>query len=124
MTEFSDDDLRDLEVLAARVNGFVYHGDRLNALVQTVEALRADPDLAARLIMPGGKTRQEYASVRPRWSSQDYTLRSTPEAALHTAKVWGPGARAVTRFTTDWPDGSRYTTPWKEIQADGPTSQR
>jgi hypothetical protein len=50
VTEFSDEDRRDLETLAARVNGYVYHGDRLNALVGTVEALRADPDLAARLL--------------------------------------------------------------------------
>lgn len=36
--------------LAERVNGFVYAGDRLNAVIDTVRALRADPKLLAELI--------------------------------------------------------------------------
>ncbi len=36
--------------LAERVNGFVYAGDRLDAVVATVRALRADPKLLAELI--------------------------------------------------------------------------
>lgn len=39
----------DLQLLVERVNGFVYPGDRLNAVVETVNALRADPQLAWRL---------------------------------------------------------------------------
>jgi len=62
MNEFSDDDIKDLETLAARVNGFVYQGERLNALVATVEALRADPDLAARLL---GFSKQEEVTDGP-----------------------------------------------------------
>jgi hypothetical protein len=41
---------RDLEFLAQRANGFVYHGDRLNAVVDTVKVLRADPELARTLL--------------------------------------------------------------------------
>ena len=49
-----------LQDLASRVNGFVYHGrglsiahrygDRLEAVIGTVKALRADPDLARQLL--------------------------------------------------------------------------
>jgi len=46
--EYADD----LRELATRVNGFVYPGDRLNAVVDAVRELRADPDLAARLLAP------------------------------------------------------------------------
>lgn len=41
---------KDLQVLAERVNGFVYAGDRLNAVLDTVRELKADPELAARLL--------------------------------------------------------------------------
>ncbi len=86
----------------------------------TIEALCGDKRLAAKVIgliewPVGGTTRQEWAAVRPYYDPQDYTLRSTPEAARHTANVWGPGARAVTRRVTDWPDDSRYTSPWRDI---------
>lgn len=43
-----------LQDLATRVNGFVYSGDRLNALVDTVKVLRAHPDLARMLLNPDG----------------------------------------------------------------------
>jgi hypothetical protein len=36
--------------LVARVNGFVYAGDRFNAVVDTLRHLRADPQLAATLL--------------------------------------------------------------------------
>jgi hypothetical protein len=36
--------------LATRVNGFVYAGDRLNAVMDTVRHLRADPALASVLL--------------------------------------------------------------------------
>jgi hypothetical protein len=39
-----------MRVLVEAVNGFVYPGDRLNAVVETVEVLRADPDLARQLL--------------------------------------------------------------------------
>jgi hypothetical protein len=56
VTEFSDEDFEDLKALAVRVNGFLYHGDRLEALIDTVKALRADPDLAARLLRLSNQT--------------------------------------------------------------------
>ncbi len=40
----------DLRLLAARANGFVYHGERLEAVIAAVKVLRADPDLARRLL--------------------------------------------------------------------------
>lgn len=92
--------------------------DVANVVKASIAVLRQDSTLAQRLLLPGGETRQEYGAVKPHHSSQDYTVRSTADAAVHTAHVWGPGARAMTRFTTDWPDGSRYTTPWKEIEVD------
>lgn len=56
LPESLDDDLRTLIV---RLNGFVYPGDRTNAIVDTIKALRADPDLAARLLE--FEPRQEWA---------------------------------------------------------------
>jgi hypothetical protein len=43
----------DLSRLVEAVNGFIYQGDRLNAIVETVRVLRANPDLAARLLACG-----------------------------------------------------------------------
>lgn len=43
-----------LTTLVARVNGFVYAGDRLNAVVDAVRHLRADPVLAAKLLNEEG----------------------------------------------------------------------
>lgn len=40
----------DLQILAERVNGFVYAGDRLSAVLDAVRVLRGDPELAARLL--------------------------------------------------------------------------
>lgn len=37
-------------VLAERVNGFVYDGDRFQAMLGTVRALRDDPDLADQIL--------------------------------------------------------------------------
>lgn len=39
-----------LTTFVVRVNGFVYAGDRLNAVVDAVRHLRADPVLAATLL--------------------------------------------------------------------------
>lgn len=36
--------------LVSRVNGFVYAGDRLNTVIDTVKVLRADPALARQLL--------------------------------------------------------------------------
>jgi hypothetical protein len=41
--------------LVARVNGCLYQGDRLDALIDTVKALRDDPTLARRLLAPATK---------------------------------------------------------------------
>jgi len=41
---------RDLERLIEKVNGFVYQGDRLNAVLETVRVLRTNKALAARLL--------------------------------------------------------------------------
>jgi hypothetical protein len=40
----------DLCRLVETVNGFIYAGDRLNAVVDTVRVLRANPELARRLL--------------------------------------------------------------------------
>lgn len=40
----------DLSQLVEKVNGCIYAGDRLSAVVDTVRALRADPELARRLL--------------------------------------------------------------------------
>lgn len=47
-----------LQQLVERVNGFVYMGDRLNAIVEAVAVLRKDPDLARRVLAPGRRVRQ------------------------------------------------------------------
>ncbi len=40
-----------LQVLAERsMDGFLYHGDRLDTITTVVKVLRADPDLARRLL--------------------------------------------------------------------------
>jgi hypothetical protein len=44
-----------LHDLASRVNGFVYPGDRLTAVLDTVKVLRADPDLARQLLDPAAE---------------------------------------------------------------------
>lgn len=120
MTEFSDDDRRDLETLATRVNGYVYHGDRLNALVQTVEALRADPDLAARLL--GFEPHQEWAyrhkgpdpkfftQIIPMSKSEAEETRAAflekfsevdgAQAQIHTRRIWYSNWEEVTDGTT------------------------
>lgn len=36
--------------LVSRVNGFVYSGDRLDAVLDTIKVLRADPGLARQLL--------------------------------------------------------------------------
>jgi hypothetical protein len=40
--------------LAERVNGFVYDGERLQGALGAVRAMRADPDLADRLLAEFG----------------------------------------------------------------------
>lgn len=45
-----DDYTAALRDLATRVNGFVYQGDRLNAVIDTIKVLRADPALAQALL--------------------------------------------------------------------------
>lgn len=39
-----------LQELVVRVNGFVYAGERLNTVLDTVNVLRADPTLARRVL--------------------------------------------------------------------------
>lgn len=43
-----------LTTLVSRVNGFVYAGDRLDAVVDAVRHLRSDPALAAKLLNEEG----------------------------------------------------------------------
>ncbi len=45
----TEDETAGMLKLVSEVNGCLYQGDRLNAIVDTVKALRQDPDLAARL---------------------------------------------------------------------------
>lgn len=89
----------------------------------TIEALREDKKLAKRLLdidddWPiGGTFRREFAALRP-YDPENSIAKSTPGAALRTANFWGPGARAVYRQVGDWPDGARWTGPWKDITND------
>lgn len=46
-----------LQQLVEQVNGFVYAGDRLNAIVEAVAVLRKDSGLAARLLAPRRRLR-------------------------------------------------------------------
>jgi hypothetical protein len=48
--EVPDRCLQDLRQLAEAVNGFVYHGDALEAVCRTVRILRANPSFAKRLL--------------------------------------------------------------------------
>lgn len=43
---------QDLHALATHLFGFLYPGPSLEAMVATVKALRADPELAKRLLGP------------------------------------------------------------------------
>lgn len=42
--------LTDMRDLVSRINGFVYMGSRTDAIIDTINALRKDPKLAARLL--------------------------------------------------------------------------
>ncbi len=46
----TDDYADHLRALVEGVNGFVYPGDRMNAVIDTVKVLRANPDLAGLLL--------------------------------------------------------------------------
>lgn len=50
LPEVPEDKVEDLRQLVEAINGFVYMGDRIEAIIRTVRVLRADPDLAARLL--------------------------------------------------------------------------
>lgn len=52
MREPSEEYLAALQELATKVNGIVYHGDRLEAVVATARLLREQPELARRLLDP------------------------------------------------------------------------
>lgn len=56
LPEALDEDLR---ALITRLNGFVYMGDRTNAIIDTIKALRADHELAARFL--GFRVRAELS---------------------------------------------------------------
>lgn len=43
-------DDKDLEALASRLGRFAYHGEKYFPLVDVIEALREDPELAGRLL--------------------------------------------------------------------------
>ncbi len=47
-----DDYSRTLSDLVGRVNGFVYPGERADAVIAAVRHLRADPELARALLGP------------------------------------------------------------------------
>lgn len=91
----------------------------------TIEALKEDKQRARRTLgiidtgldTVGATFRFEFGAMQ-HGSTNEVVLRSTSEAALHTANVWGRGARAVQRRTADWPDGGRYIGPWKDIEPD------
>lgn len=66
-----------LRQLVERVNGFVYAGDRLNAIVDAVKVLRADPELAARVLGTGEQ------SIKP---TQHCTSEECEYTLSHTAQ--------------------------------------
>ena len=82
---------------------------------ETVLRILAD---AGALLAPGGDATTEYATVRSRRTPWDFVFRTTPEAALRTAKVWNNTAFAGQRSVIRWPDGTQLTGPWRLITDD------
>ena len=114
------DDAKDLELLATRVNGFVYHGDRLNALVDTVEALRKDPELAARLL--GFKAQEEWAYryKGPRMAFTGQVPTKTREEAEDTKTVFLENYSDIDGVEAQVLSRKVWTSDWEEV-GDGPT---
>jgi hypothetical protein len=50
LPEVPADKVEDLRQLVEAILGFVYMGDGTEAVVKTIRVLRADPELAARLL--------------------------------------------------------------------------
>jgi hypothetical protein len=50
LPEVPADKVDDLRQLVEAILGFVYMGDGTEAIVKTIRVLRADPELAARLL--------------------------------------------------------------------------
>lgn len=73
---------KDLRTLAVRVNGFLYHGDRLEAVIDTIKALRADPDLAARLL--GLERQRHIVDAAENWARACNDARRTGLVGLST----------------------------------------
>lgn len=67
-----------LHELVTKVNGFVYAGDRLNAVVETVEALRADPALARRVLDDQSRTAMTSGSEQTCELHGSYDTRHCP----------------------------------------------
>lgn len=79
LPESLDEDLR---TLIARLNGFVYMGDRTNAIVDTLRALRADHELAARLL--GLERQRHIVDAAENWARACNDARRTGLVGLST----------------------------------------
>ena len=64
-----------------------------------------------------GVVREEFAT-HLELDRRDFVFRSTAEAALHTARVWGHGAFAATRTVVEWSDGTELASPRRPIDTE------
>lgn len=76
-------------------------------------------DLIPLILMHGGEIIDLYAVFKgphayaPWQPREDYLMRNSPEAALHSAAVWGAGAYAAHCIQLWLPDGGEFRTPWE-----------
>lgn len=90
----------------------------------TIEALKEDKQRARRTlgIIDTGLNTVEATAKSEWWTVEANRIYGVPQhsrrAALDEAVLRGNGARAVERRVIEWPDGGRYTGPWKDIEPD------
>lgn len=68
-----------------------------------------------RTLGPSAEFRCEVATVRDPATPWEFSHRTTSEAAIHTAEVWGGKAFAARRHVIEWPDGTRVIGVWEDI---------
>ena len=59
----------------------------------------------------------EFAAGRDFERPWEFVYRTSAEAALHTADVWGQEAFAAQRLRIESPDGICITGPWHLVEA-------
>ena len=57
----------------------------------------------------------EFAAGRDFERPWEFVYRTSAEAALHTAQVWGEEAFAAQRLRIESPDGIQITGPWRLV---------